>query len=324
MKNNKLLKTNLIVLLFASAIILCMLCMYAISEENKSSLSASAAKASESVKDAADSDEMAEITDEDESDSIGVLSDDADEEADAPDYSSDDIDSAEDDSADDAQNSDSDDTDILDEDESDVLVDGDGVDDVDDDETAAASNGADSSQLAGSPYSHYEPNQYVIYVNRAKNFVKVNSVTPTGEELRVKTFNCSCGRTGHATPLGTFRTSQYYDWRLMVDNTYGRYAVRFNGHIMFHSVPYLKATPDTLEWEEYNKLGSPASLGCVRMQVSDAKWIYDNCRAGTVVVVYDDLAEEDSNIPGLIKIDENLPYRGWDPTDNNPNSPWLQ
>ena len=38
---------------------------------------------------------------------------------------------------------------------------------------------------------------------------------------------------------------------------------------------------------EYNKLGSPASLGCVRLTTADAKWIYDNCKAGTKTLIYD-------------------------------------
>jgi len=35
-----------------------------------------------------------------------------------------------------------------------------------------------------------------------------------------------------------------------------------------------------------NKLGSPASHGCIRLKVEDARWIYNNCPAGTTVTVY--------------------------------------
>ena len=40
--------------------------------------------------------------------------------------------------------------------------------------------------------------------------------------------------------------------------------------------------------EQFNLLGEAASLGCVRLTCADAKWIYENCKAGTEVVVYDD------------------------------------
>lgn len=165
---------------------------------------------------------------------------------------------------------------------------------------------------------------YTVYVNRVLNCITVVQQGEDGSAVPVKAMVCSCGRAGHATPEGVFQTSDYYEWRKMVDDTYGRYAVRFNGKILFHSVPYMEASPDSLEWEEYNALGENASLGCVRLSVEDAKWIYDNCKPGTTVVVY-----SDSEVAGLlekptaIKIAEDSPYRGWDPTDMDINNPWI-
>ena len=165
---------------------------------------------------------------------------------------------------------------------------------------------------------------YVIYVNKALNCITIRQQNEDGTLTAVKAMVCSCGREGHDTPEGVFTTSDYYGWCLMVDNTYGRYAVRFNNKILFHSVPYLSASPDTLEWEEYNKLGERASLGCVRLSVEDAKWIYDNCKRGTTVVVYSDSEEQlELGKPTAIKIPEDSPYRNWDPTDINSNNPWL-
>lgn len=165
---------------------------------------------------------------------------------------------------------------------------------------------------------------YTIYVNRVLNCITVVRQDEDGSAEPVKAMVCSCGREGHETPEGVFQTSEYYEWRKMVDDTYGRYAVRFNGKIMFHSVPYIEASPDSLEWEEYNALGENASLGCVRLAAEDAKWIYDNCKPGTTVVVY-----SDSEVAGLlekptaIKIAEDFPWRGWDPTDRDINNPWV-
>ena len=165
---------------------------------------------------------------------------------------------------------------------------------------------------------------YVIYVNTALNCVTIMRQEADGTLTPVKAMTCSCGRKGHGTPQGVFQTSDYYEWRQMVDNTYGRYAVRFNRKILFHSVPYTRTSPDSLEWEEYNALGENASLGCVRLAVRDAKWIYENCKAGTTVIVYSD-SEEAGLLgkPEAIKIPEDSPYRGWDPTDNDVNNPWL-
>lgn len=165
---------------------------------------------------------------------------------------------------------------------------------------------------------------YVIYVNTALNFITIRQQNADGTLTPVKAMVCSCGREGHRTPQGTFYTSDYYEWRIMVDDTYGQYAVRFNNKILFHSVPYVEASPDTLEWEEYNKLGESASLGCVRLSAADSKWIYDNCKPGTMVVVYADSEEVcELEIPVPIKITEDSPYKNWDPTDTDTNNPWL-
>lgn len=168
--------------------------------------------------------------------------------------------------------------------------------------------------------------EYRIMVNRAANCVTVYEKDENGEfTVPVKAFVCSCGRQGHGTPLGTFKTSDYYEWRLMVDGTYGHYAVRFNNKIMFHSVPYYTREAGNLEWEQFNLLGEAASLGCVRLTCADAKWIYDNCAKGTEVIVYED-AENPGPLgkPEEMKLTEENPIRMWDPTDTSSENPWNQ
>jgi len=164
---------------------------------------------------------------------------------------------------------------------------------------------------------------YTIYVNTALNCVTIMQPNLQGDLVPVKAMVCSCAKEGRMTPTGTFKTTDYYDWRLMIDGTYGRYAVRFYKKILFHSVPYNAMAPDSLDWEEYNLLGQGASHGCVRLSVEDAMWIYDNCKPGTTVVVYED-PENPGPLgkPEAIKIDGNSPYRGWDPTDADQNNPW--
>ena len=175
-------------------------------------------------------------------------------------------------------------------------------------------------------YADETKTEYKIMVNRAANCVTVYEKDTDGTfSVPVKAFVCSCGREGHETPLGTFKTSNYYQWRLMVDHSYGRYAVRFNKGILFHSVPYYTQNAGNMEWEQFNLLGEPASLGCVRLTCADAKWIYDNCAVGTEVVVYDD-AENPGPLgkPDEVKLTEENPMRKWDPTDITSKNPWNQ
>lgn len=142
----------------------------------------------------------------------------------------------------------------------------------------------------------------------------------SGKPLQV--FACSTGKYGN-TVVGTFKTSNYYDWHLMNGNCYSRYAVRFNQHELMHSVPYYRHSPDSLEYRQYNKLGTPASMGCCRLALADAKWIYENTVPGTVVNVVKDPNLVYQLTRPIIKIDEtNVATRGWDPTDTDPRSPY--
>lgn len=165
---------------------------------------------------------------------------------------------------------------------------------------------------------------YLIKVNRVLNCVTVYTKDSNGKfTVPYKSMACSTGKYINNTPLGTFKVSSRYTWRLMVDGTHSQYATRFYGGILFHSVPCYSPHKNQLEYEEFNKLGSPASLGCVRLNVQDAKWIYDNCPYGTTVIVYDDETSPGPlGKPSVIKIPEDSPYRGWDPTDPDSSNPW--
>ncbi len=163
---------------------------------------------------------------------------------------------------------------------------------------------------------------YLIKVNRQQNIVTVYVKNAYGEyTIPYKAMVCSVGFDDD-TPTGTFQIYQRYKWLPLYGGVYGQYSVRFNGPILFHSVPYYTADKGDLKYNEYNKLGNPASQGCVRLSVADAKWIYDNCANGTVVTVYDSAAPEPLIPPAPIRIDTSSPNRGWDPTDPDAANPW--
>ena len=165
---------------------------------------------------------------------------------------------------------------------------------------------------------------YYIMVNRAQGTVTVYELDEDGYyTVPVKAMICSTGRKGHATPTGAFTIGGRWTWLHMIDDSYGQYATQIKGNILFHSVCYTKKDPSTLMTEEYNGLGEPASLGCVRLQTADAKWIYDNCARGTKVTIYD------GGDPGpLGKPDKLVEHisddmaNGWDPTDPREENPW--
>jgi lipoprotein-anchoring transpeptidase ErfK/SrfK len=162
-------------------------------------------------------------------------------------------------------------------------------------------------------------NSYYIRINRIQNIVRVYGLDGDGNyDVLTKTFLCS---TGAATETGIFTTSDKVEWLYLVGGVYGQYTTRIDGAIWFHSVPYTAKSKDSLEWEEFNKLGTKASLGCIRLDVHDVKWIYDNCPKGTKVEIYDD-ANEVIDKPKQIIISSDSPNKGWDPTDPDENNPW--
>ena len=165
---------------------------------------------------------------------------------------------------------------------------------------------------------------YYLMVNRACNTVTVYTLDESGYyTVPYKAMVCSTGRAGHATPLGTYKLGDKNRWGYMVDGSWGQYTSRIHNGILFHSVCYRKNDSSTLMTEEYNLLGNVASLGCVRLQVADAKWIYENCARGTFVTIYD------GSVPGALGKPETVVYtitpemdNGWEPTDPDERNPW--
>ena len=164
---------------------------------------------------------------------------------------------------------------------------------------------------------------YWIKVNYSANTVTIYGKDSNGNyTVPVKAMVCSTGRqTPHS---GVYKTPQKARWGVLIGPVWGQYCTRITGGILFHSVPYLKQEdPSSLEYWEYDRLGEQRSLGCIRLTVADAKWIFDNCPLGTSVEFYSSSNPGPLGKPGIQRVTAaGDPYRGWDPTDPNPNNPW--
>ena len=126
-------------------------------------------------------------------------------------------------------------------------------------------------------------NIYKIKVNKLKNTVTVYRHTKKGKYKPYKAFVCSSGK---ATPVGTFSLREKYRWHALLGPSYGQYCTRIYGGFLFHSVWYYQPKKNTQSYAQFNRLGTMASHGCIRLTVADSKWIYDNCPSGTKVVIY--------------------------------------
>ena len=103
-----------------------------------------------------------------------------------------------------------------------------------------------------------------------------------------RTMKCSTGLSDTPTPKGTFSNGgpagRWYYFNKF--DVWAQYAYRISGPYLFHSVLFNDRNTSTLIQGSVSKLGSRASHGCIRLKVEDAKWIYNNCRAGTTVTIY--------------------------------------
>ena len=90
----------------------------------------------------------------------------------------------------------------------------------------------------------------------------------------------SCGAPGSSTVRGVFSVG---DRGYVFGHGYScYYYTQFYGAYLFHSVKYYEGTFNIMD----GRLGEHISLGCVRMDINNAKWIYDTIPSGTTVVTY--------------------------------------
>ena len=155
---------------------------------------------------------------------------------------------------------------------------------------------------------------YRITVNRVKCQVTVYAANETGNYcIPVKTFTCSVGKAGTPTHAGTYATLKKQNPVELMGPSWGKYGTQINNYgDWFHSVACSNPDPTyALAAGNYNMLGQPASHGCVRLCVRDAKWIYDNCGLYTRVDISDtEYTPFDKAPPIKIPASQN-----WDPTD---------
>ncbi len=120
---------------------------------------------------------------------------------------------------------------------------------------------------------------YYIQVSLAD---QVTRIYLDGRE--VKSMVCSSGIPSKPTPTGRFyiqnRGEYFFSEKYQQG---GRWWVSFKdwGIYLFHSVP-TDRDGDYIP-EEAEKLGQPASHGCIRLAPDDARWIYDNIPEGAPV-----------------------------------------
>ena len=68
---------------------------------------------------------------------------------------------------------------------------------------------------------------------------------------------------------------------------YSHYNLDFNGNLKTHSVIFNSKSHDTPLFNMRAQLGKPVSGGCLRLTVTDAKWLYDRFEIGDSIEIVD-------------------------------------
>ena len=140
--------------------------------------------------------------------------------------------------------------------------------------------------LAGSAPNEEDVDQpsqskWLIDVNVSDQKVRVYE-----NDKMIKEWVVSTG-SNDSTPLGRYEIQNRGEWFFSEKYQQGAmWWVSFKdwGIYLFHSVPMDRER--NILTDEANKLGSPASHGCVRLEIDHAKWIYDHIPQGTEVYIH--------------------------------------
>lgn len=137
--------------------------------------------------------------------------------------------------------------------------------------------------------------QYRIDVNLTSQVINIYN---NGNLIR-KNIICSTGALGNSdteTPIGIFKIKKklFYPNGLDINNRDGTkekvmYPIQFFSNYLIHSVPINQVMHNNKVEENINeklKLGKPVSHGCIRVDVADAKWIYNNMPQDAEVYIH--------------------------------------
>ena len=170
----------------------------------------------------------------------------------------------------------------------------------------------DVSNIYGGPY----------YLEVDKTNGGMTVYTNSSKTIPVKTIRVSVGLSGTPTWDGTYRLSRSLRWQPLMGPSWGQYGTHVDGcgqgGIFIHSVAGSTRSVYNLPAGEYLKLGQPASHGCIRTCVADAKWVYENCNGSTIHIYSSGNYVNNESFKGPLGRRPLATFRGagnFDPTD---------
>ena len=164
--------------------------------------------------------------------------------------------------------------------------------------------------------SEFRQRSYYLECDRVNGVMTI--YTNSKKNVPIKTIRVSVGNPWTPTPLmPNERIDRADRWQLLMGPSWGQYGTHVRGGIYIHSVASGQRHGNNLPAGEYLKLGNPASHGCIRCCVADAKWIWENCN-GSRIRIFDGKYNANETFKGPLGRNPLTPLRGsgtFDPTD---------
>jgi hypothetical protein len=165
---------------------------------------------------------------------------------------------------------------------------------------------------------------YFIEIDKGAQICTIFTTDKDGYYKKVVRYiPISSGVDDNKLPDGYYKSKETkHEWQNMFtlgEPIYCQYTTRITGNFLFHSPPYRAPRPSALNVGGYNRLGTRASGGCVRMSVENAKWIFDKINPGTTIHVVKGPERPEllaSILP--VKLDASAKYDPSDPDEKNP------
>ena len=175
-------------------------------------------------------------------------------------------------------------------DDSDTLIEEEAEEDVAGEENVVEEIRTDSEEMQNEEENSEQIGDEEIDFSSSDNFridvdLSAQKVFIFYKDKQIKEMKCSGGTAEKPTPPGDFTTTErgysFYNEKYKMG---AYYWIRFKNEYLFHSVPFDEN--HKFIQEEIDKLGTPASHGCIRLKLDEVKWMYDMLPLGIKVRIY--------------------------------------
>lgn len=143
---------------------------------------------------------------------------------------------------------------------------------------------------------------YLPLVSREDQIIYIMARNLDGQyAIPVNALLTSTGESETRTPTGAFEFYRKREWVTWIQyepdavdeegnrlySQYSHYNLDFNGNLKTHSVIFNAKNHDTPLFGMREHLGRAVSGGCLRLTVTDAKWLYDHFEVGDYIEIID-------------------------------------